>query len=190
MASILVLTAIIDNSISNLLWAAFIDNGIDMHSANELLKTRIARSDALHMIRSLTDWPIEDIVFPARNVVAHGKGFTNDEHFYRDGLIKQIADVRRWIEMICKEVRPARFTPGETHRWLLFMDHWTSWLTTLIKSGNLADWKDTAFKPTTFTTMAALIDGKHYMVSTVVLAAIVEDMLNELVESRKVVPIN
>jgi hypothetical protein len=183
MASIIVIAAIIDNSISNLMWATFIDSGLDIHSANELVKTRIARSDALNMIRSLTDWHIEDIVFPARNLVAHGKGFTIDERFYRDELIKEISDIRRWIEMIYQEVHPTGFTPGETHRWLLFMDHWSLWLTNFIQSGNLADWKDSAGSPTAFTALATLIDGRHYMVSTVILAAIVEGMLNELLRT-------
>jgi hypothetical protein len=183
MASTLVLTAIVDNAISNLLWAAFVDSGLGAKKATELAKAKVTRSEALQAIRSITSWPIDDLIFPTRNLVAHGRGFGNDEHFYKGELVKQIAGIREWIDIICQEVKPTRFMPKETDRWLLFMDHWSFWLTSIADHIRHASWTGLGAHSYPLAAIKVLIRGKHYMVSTVILAALVEDAQKDLLYS-------
>jgi hypothetical protein len=183
MASTLVLTAIVDNTISNLLWAAFVDSGLGAKKAKELAKAKVTRSEALQAIRSITAWPINDIIFPTRNLVAHGRGFGNDEHFYKSELVKQIAGIREWIDTICQEVTPTGFMPKETDRWLLFMSHWSFWLTSIADYIHQMSRIDLTASSFPLTTIKVLINGKHFMVSTIILAAIVEDTLKDLLYS-------
>lgn len=180
MASTLLLTAIVENAIRNLLWAAFVDSGLGARKATELAKAKVTRSEALQAIRSMTAWPIDDLLFPTRNAVAHGRGFGRDEHFYKSELVKQMIGIREWIDPICQEVKPTRFMPKETHRWLSFMDHWSFWLTSLADSLQQRSGIHLAAHSFPFTTIQVLIRGKHYMVSTVILAALVEDTLKDL----------
>lgn len=128
MAATVILASITENAINNLLWAALVDNGVDKEKANLLANGRMNRADVLQMVRSLTQWPIKDIAFPVRNLVAHGKGFGKQEAFYRDELRKQVASICQWVERILQDVQPTNFMPTECERWLLFMDHWSSWL--------------------------------------------------------------
>jgi hypothetical protein len=130
MASTVILASIIENAINNLLWAALVDNDMEKEKANNLVNGRLSRSEILRMIRSLTQWSIRDIVFPIRNLVAHGKGFGKQEAFYNEELKKQVAAIRQWVDEIRQQVKPKNFMPTECERWLLFMDHWSRWLET------------------------------------------------------------
>jgi len=183
MASTLLLTAIVDNAISNLLWAAFVDSGLGVKKAGELVKTKVTRSEALQAIRSMTAWPIDDIIFPTRNLVAHGRGFGNDEHFYKTELVKQITIIREWIGPLCQEIKPTGFMPKETSRWLLFMDHWSSWLTPIIDNTRQINQINLSSKLSHFIAIKSLISKKHYLVSTIIIAAIAEEFLKDLLYS-------
>src|SRR5438105_6483222 len=50
MAATVMLASITENLINNLLWAAFVDNGIDRERANAISNGRISRADSLRMI--------------------------------------------------------------------------------------------------------------------------------------------
>ena len=128
MAATVILSSITENAINNLLWAALVDSGIEKRKANGITNGRINRGDAIEMIRSLTQWTVKDIAFPVRNLVAHGKGFGKQEVYYREEIKKQAISIRQWIKRIFDEVQPNNFWPTECERWLLFMNHWSSWL--------------------------------------------------------------
>jgi hypothetical protein len=131
----------------------------------------------------MTVWPIDDIIFPTRNLVAHGRGFENDEHFYQSELVKQIVAIRKWIGPICQEIKPTGFMPKETNRWLLFMDHWSSWLTSIVDNAQSMHPINKISIPSSFTTMQLLISEKHYLVCPIMLAAIFENILKDLLYS-------
>jgi hypothetical protein len=133
MVATVILASITENTINNLLWAALVDSGIEKGKANSLTNGRMNRGDAIEMIRSLTQWPVKDIAFPVRNLVAHGKGFGKQEVFYREELGEQATSIRQWVERILKEVQPKNFMPTECERWLLFMNHWSSWLVSYLE---------------------------------------------------------
>lgn len=128
MASTLVLTAIIDNSISNLLWAALFDSGLGAKKARELAK----RSEALQAIRSMTAWPIDDIIFPTRNLVAHGRGFAKSDVFYKLELVKQVNSICAWLQQTSAELRTKGLITGKCDLWLSSMDNLRSQLTSLV----------------------------------------------------------
>jgi hypothetical protein len=128
MASTVILSAIIDNSLENLLWAALVDNSVDKARANNIADGRLNRKDIINMVASLSNLKIKDIAFASRNLVAHGKGFLRNEESYRVDLQKQIIQIRKWVEQILDGKVPNNFMPTECERWLLFMDHWSRWL--------------------------------------------------------------
>jgi hypothetical protein len=128
MASTVILSAIVENSIKNLLWAALVDNGEKPKRANKIADDRMHRIEAIKKIKSLNNWEIEDITFPARNIVAHGKGFLREEQEYQNELREQAIKIRKWVEKIAKDRMPDNFNPSESGRWLLFMNHWSMWL--------------------------------------------------------------
>lgn len=128
MASTVILSAIIDNSLENLLWAALVDSGVDKGRANKIADGRLNRRDIVNMAASLSNLKIKDIAFGSRNLVAHGKGFLRGEESYRVDLQKQIVQIRKWVEQILDGKVPNNFMPTECERWLLFVDHWSRWL--------------------------------------------------------------
>jgi hypothetical protein len=128
MASTVILSAVVENSIKNLLWAALVDNGEKPKRANKIADDRMHRIEAIKKIKSLNNWEIEDITFPARNIVAHGKGFLREEQEYQNELREQAIKIRKWVEKIAKDRMPDNFNPSESGRWLLFMNHWSMWL--------------------------------------------------------------
>jgi hypothetical protein len=128
MASTVILSAIIDNSLENLLWAALVDSGVDKESANKIADGRLNRKDIIKIATSLSSLKIKDITFASRNLVAHGKGFSRNEESYRIDLQEQIIQIRKWVEQILDGKTPNNFMPTECERWLLFMDHWSRWL--------------------------------------------------------------
>jgi hypothetical protein len=128
MASTVILSAIIENSLDNLLWAALVDNGVEQGRANKIADGRLNRMDIISMVASLSNLSIKDISFPSRNLVAHGKGFSRGEEIYRVDLQKQIVQIRKWVERILDRKVPDNFMPTERDRWLLFMNHWSRWL--------------------------------------------------------------
>lgn len=128
MASTVILSAIIENALNNLLWAALVDNKVDKNRANKIADGGMSRFDTIKMIRSLTNLQVKDISFPIRNLVAHGKGLTQSESFYKSELKKQVEQIRSWVGHILKDKHPSNFMPSECERWRLFMDHWSNWL--------------------------------------------------------------
>jgi hypothetical protein len=128
MASTVILSAIIENSLENLLWAALVDNGVSKDRANKVADGRLNRLDIIKTTVSLTNLKIKDISFPSRNLVAHGKGFLHSEESYRDELRKQVVQIRTWVERIFDGKLPSNFMPTECERWILFMNHWSNWL--------------------------------------------------------------
>jgi hypothetical protein len=129
MAATVILSAIVENSIQNLLWACLSDSGVDMSRANHIADGRLPRPSMIELIKALSDLPIRDIQFPSRNLVAHGRGFLREEEAYRVDLINHLQRIREWIEAITKDRELSRFMPTECDRWMLFMDHWSRWLT-------------------------------------------------------------
>jgi hypothetical protein len=128
MAATVMLAAVTESFICNLVFAAFTDRGVPREYANKLASRRMSRY-ALDTCRCLLEWPIRDIAFPVRNLVAHGKGFGRDEADYKDELEAQIRQIRGWVRAIIESAgHPKRFMPTETERWILFMDHWSAWL--------------------------------------------------------------
>lgn len=136
MAATVILSAIIESSIMDLLWAALVDNGVQPSRSNKIAGGRMNRIEAIKTIESLTDWQIQDIEFPARNLVAHGKGFMYSEKVYQNKLHDQVIQIRKWVEKIARNKTLDNFNPSESTRWLLFMSHWSNWLVT---------WVDTKF---------------------------------------------
>lgn len=128
MAATVILSAIVENSLSNLLWSALVDSGVEASRANKVADGRMSRLDIINTAAALTDLEIKDISFPSRNLVAHGKGFIRNEESYRVDLQHQIIKIRKWIERILNGKVPDNFMPTECERWLLFMDHWSRWL--------------------------------------------------------------
>lgn len=116
MASTVILSAIIENSLENLLWAALVDNGVEQGRANKIADGRLNRMDIISMVASLSNLSIKDISFPSRNLVAHGKGFSRAEENYRVDLQKQIAQIRKWVERILDGKVPDNFMPTECER--------------------------------------------------------------------------
>ncbi len=133
MASTVILSAILENSLNNLLWAALVDNGINPKKANKIADGRIVRIDMIKMISSLTEFKINDIAFESRNLVAHGKGFFLDEKHYQKDMLQQIDKISSWVISISKKIQPNNFNPTECERWVLFMTHWSNWLKSYIK---------------------------------------------------------
>lgn len=132
MASTVILSATLENSLRNLLWAALVDNGVEQRRANKVADGRLNRIDTINIIVALTDLPVRDIAFPARNLVAHGKGLTLSETLYKDELKKQIGEIRKWVSQILNGKCLSNFMPSESERWLLFMDHWSNWLVSYV----------------------------------------------------------
>lgn len=128
MASTVIISTIIENALSNLLWASLVDNDIEKGRTNKVADGYFSRFDTIKMIVSLTNLHIKDISFPVRNLVAHSKGLIQSENFYKSELENQIKQMRKWVEPILKYTKPGNFTPTECERWLLFMDHWSNWL--------------------------------------------------------------
>lgn len=128
MAATVILSAIIENSLSNLLWSALVESGVESSLANKVADGRMSRLDIINTVASLTDLEIKDISFPSRNLVAHGKGFMRDEESYRVDLQRQIIQIRKWVERMLGGRIPNNFMPTECERWLLFMNHWSRWL--------------------------------------------------------------
>ena len=133
MAATVILSAVVENAISNLLWAALVDNGVDKKCANDIASGRISRIDSINMISSLTGIQIKDIVFPSRNLVAHGKGFNKSEQQYKNDLVAQIDKIHAWIKKALGNKELSNFNPSECERWLLFMKHWSSWIVRYVK---------------------------------------------------------
>lgn len=128
MAATVILAAVTENLINNLLWASLIDSGVDRQRANAVANGRLGRFDSLNIIKSLSGLQIPDISFPVRNLVAHGKGFGKHEAAYKEDLRTQIAQIVRWTAKIWKGRTPKSFMPTEIERWLLFLGHWTDFL--------------------------------------------------------------
>lgn len=129
MASTVILAAIIENSLSNLLWASLVDNGTDAKQANKTADGRLYRAEIIKRISSITNLSVKDLSFPTRNLVAHGKGFLQSSETYKNELVHQIADTRKWVLEIPPSGNfPSNFMPNECNRWLLFMEHWSNWL--------------------------------------------------------------
>jgi len=137
MAATVILSAIIENSISNFLWSALVDNGMSYEKANNLADGRLGRIDSIHMLSSLTGFKIKDISFKSRNLVAHGKGFFLSEEEYQKDLSEQAEKILIWTEDIHEKIKPNRFNPTECERWILFMHHWSKWLIIYIKNNFL-----------------------------------------------------
>jgi hypothetical protein len=135
MASTVIVAAYIESALNNLLWAAFVDGGMNRELANQVVDNgKISRGEMINVIRSITGWLIKDIAFPVRNLVAHGKGFHRGEEFYKEELRKQAKEIRQWIERILSDVAPISFMPTEQDRWLLFMNIWSSGFVSFLES--------------------------------------------------------
>jgi hypothetical protein len=128
MVSTVLLAAMVENALRNLLWAVLVDNGVDMQRANRVADGRMSRMDTIRTINALADLKVKDIAFPVRNLVAHGKELTRPQSKYEDDLRTQIAQIRRWVNHIREGQNPSNFMPSECERWLLFMSHWSYWL--------------------------------------------------------------
>lgn len=128
MAAIVILAAITESAIQDLLWASLVDGGIEPGKANSIADGRLSRPIMVDLIKKLTDRPVVDISFPTRNLIAHGRGFLEDEEFYRAELKKQIAIIRNWVSKVLDARPPPNIMPTQVERWLLFMDSWAQWL--------------------------------------------------------------
>jgi hypothetical protein len=128
MASTVILSAILESSIRDLVWAALVDNGVDRERANKVADGRMNRVDSLGLVASLTGLRIKDLSFPYRNLVAHGKGFGVPEGKYQAEIETQIRRLREWVDDIKCGQTIANYCPPEVDRWLLFMSHWSGWL--------------------------------------------------------------
>lgn len=133
MASTVILSAIIENVISDLLWASLADSGVSQEKANKIADSRLGRIDSINIIRELTDIDIKDISFPSRNLVAHGKGFSNSEGHYKKELLLQFKKIDEWVKRMLKNRKVESFNPSEIDRWLMFIRHWSTWLNTYLK---------------------------------------------------------
>lgn len=142
MVSTVIIAAFIENAINNLLWAALVDNGLNIEKADKIVCGRIQRHDQIGIIRSIINWPIKDINFPVRNLVAHGKGFFYSQDYYKQEVLKQAKNIRKWIERVTNEIPMINFMPSECERWLLFMNVWSDGLNSYI-ANNLKRKKDT-----------------------------------------------
>lgn len=129
MAATVILAAIIENSLSNLLWASLVDNGMDAAQANKIADGKLYRAEIIKRISSMTNLSIKDLSFPTRNLVAHGKGFLQSSETFKNELANQILNIRNWVlDIPPNGTFPSNFMPTECGRWLLFMEHWSSWL--------------------------------------------------------------
>lgn len=133
MASTVIISAIIENSLNNLLWAALVDSGVSAEKANKVTEGRMGRIEMTNIISSLVGFKIKDISFKSRNLVAHGKGFLIKESYYQKELLQHIEKIFLWVLSIFEEIRPKNFNPTECERWALFMIHWSEWLKTHVK---------------------------------------------------------
>jgi hypothetical protein len=132
MASTVILAAITENIINNLFWASLVDSGVDRTRANEIANSYMHRISGIKKIASLTGLPITDISFATRNLVAHGKGFGQNEEFYKKELKQQASAINDWINNLLKSKQLSRFMPSEVERCLLFMSHWNWWLSSYV----------------------------------------------------------
>jgi hypothetical protein len=134
MSSTVILSAIVENSLNNLLWASLVDSGITRENANKFSDEKLSRHATIKRIHSITNWQIDDISFPVRNLVAHGKGFGKTEQEYLQSLQEQAISIREWVNKFLALQSPNHFMPTEKERWLLFMDCWSQWLVSFIQS--------------------------------------------------------
>ena len=133
MAATVILSAIIEFSLSSLLWSALVASGLKRTEATEKTSSQmLSRYKLIQKCRELTGWPIEDIPFATRNMVPHGKGFGRDEQTYLVELVNQSVLIRQWVRKIVEMGHPNPFMPSEPERWLLFMNHWSEWLVSYI----------------------------------------------------------
>ncbi len=128
MAAIVILAAITESAVQDLLWASLVDGGIEPGKANSIADGRLSRSAMIDLVKKLIDRQAMDISFPTRNLIAHGHGFLADEEFYRAEFKKQITVIRKWALRIIDARPPMNIMPKQVERWLLFMDYWTQWL--------------------------------------------------------------
>jgi DNA-directed RNA polymerase subunit RPC12/RpoP len=127
MASTVILSAIVESAIRDLIWAALVDNGIDWERANKIADGRMNRIDSVNFVADLTGLKVKDIAFPYRNLVAHGKGFEVAEDEYREELIKQVKKIKEWVDGIVDGRNVDNYRPSQIDRWLLFMSYWANW---------------------------------------------------------------
>lgn len=133
MAATVMIAAVVENYISNLLFASLVDEGVSVLRANNVADSKLARRDAINLIQDLTDWPIRDISFPVRNMVAHGRRLSQQPLEFVDDLQAQVRDIRKWFERLSKGFQINYFKPNEKDRWLLSMQHWITWLEKIIQ---------------------------------------------------------
>ncbi|MCA0353475.1 MAG: hypothetical protein LCH85_15890 [Chloroflexi bacterium] len=125
MAATVIIASYIESSLQNLLWAVLVDNGIESKKSEIFIeKGRLSRDNLINMIKNIGNFNIKDIVFPIRNMVAHGKGFHKEESFYKLEVLSQANDIDKWINHLTKDREISNFMPSESERWLLFMSVW------------------------------------------------------------------
>lgn len=139
----MILSALTESFIRNLLWACLVDNKIEPARANEIADGRLNRSAMIDLIKSLSALPVRDLAFPTRNLVAHGIWFdkgkdpsarVRSEDSYKDELKDQASRIRSWVQSICGHMAPSNYMPSEVGRWILFMYHWSKWLVDTISA--------------------------------------------------------
>ena len=118
MASTVILSAIIENSIRDLLWAVLSDRGMETKTSDEVAELNLGRIEMIKIISTISGLKINDISFSTRNLVAHGKGFTLEEKEYKSKLKNQINNIEQWVSTIVSDVELNNYCPNETQRWL------------------------------------------------------------------------
>ena len=138
MAATVMLASITESFINALVYAVLADRGLSRDDANRIANSSLGRQEALKICRQLTGWTIPDLAFSIRNIVAHGRGFGREERLYKDEVKKQADAIRAWVEKLYKAGNPKWFSPNETDRWLLFMNHWSQWLVSFVNRSGAA----------------------------------------------------
>jgi hypothetical protein len=130
MVATVMVAAVIESYVSNLLYATLVDEGISVAKADKVASSRLGRRDAINLIKDLTGWSVRDISFPVRNMVAHGQQLTEDEIYFANELRKQVQDINKWFDHLSKVngYQIQFFSPSEKDRWLLSMQYWIVWL--------------------------------------------------------------
>lgn len=135
MPATVILASLTEMFIGCLVFAALTDHGLSEENANKIANLRMGRYERVQICKALLSWPIGELSFPVRNLVAHGAGFDEDHARWMDDIVQQVAAIRSWFLRISAAVpTPDRFMPTQSQRWLLFMDHWSQWLSSNIES--------------------------------------------------------